>query len=387
MTRRRILIVGGSTRAAADSVRRAGWQPVCADLFADFDLRETAEVLPVSNYPESLPDDIKDVRADGWFYCGALENSPDVLERILANGDQYGPLLGADPAAVRCVRDPRWLAQVLINSGLPILEICDERKPPFPDGAWMQKPLASAGGRCVRIWDEIAATSSYAESHYFQRRVLGVGQSALLRVEAGRVECLGICQELEERTASRAPSRFTYCGSYGPVPSTHRSSDVLEQVTRIAQAVAERAPGLRGLMGLDFQWKDGIVWLVEVNPRYTASVEVLELAQGRSFLNSDCNRESSYSDAPRERPPSGTIVMKQILYANKELSVPDLRTYLPSTDSWGIPFMADIPIPGSQIDSGWPICTVLAGGETLDEVTTCLNERLAIVRAALDRVE
>ena len=68
MTQQRILIIGGSTRAAADSVRRAGWIPICADLFADLDLRSTVEVIPVQHYPSSLPEDVAHVKADGWFY-------------------------------------------------------------------------------------------------------------------------------------------------------------------------------------------------------------------------------------------------------------------------------------------------------------------------------
>ena len=41
-----------------------------------------------------------------------------------------------------------------------------------------------------------------------------------------------------------------------------------------------KAAGLRGLFGVDFVLRDGIPWPVEVNPRYTASVEVLEFAAG-----------------------------------------------------------------------------------------------------------
>src|SRR5262249_25634739 len=42
--------------------------------------------------------------------------------------------------------------------------------------------------------------------------------------------------------------------------------------------------GLRGLFGVDFVLEGGRPWVVEVNPRYTASVEILELAGHRSFL-------------------------------------------------------------------------------------------------------
>src|SRR5579872_5164411 len=102
---RRILIVGGSTRAAADSVRRAGWQPVCADLFADLDLRQTAELVPVRHYPESLPEDLAQVHAGGWFYCGALENQPKILRAIRANAKSIGPLLGTSPEALESIRN------------------------------------------------------------------------------------------------------------------------------------------------------------------------------------------------------------------------------------------------------------------------------------------
>ena len=47
----RLMIFGASTRAAAQSAVRAGFRPVCADHFADQDLYELAEVLPLSRYP------------------------------------------------------------------------------------------------------------------------------------------------------------------------------------------------------------------------------------------------------------------------------------------------------------------------------------------------
>ena len=57
MALRRILIVGGSTRAAADSVRRAGWEPICADCFADLDLdADDAYALARNSFDASFVD-------------------------------------------------------------------------------------------------------------------------------------------------------------------------------------------------------------------------------------------------------------------------------------------------------------------------------------------
>ena len=151
MPSRRILIVGGSTRAAADSVRRAGWEPVCADLFADLDLRMTAEVIPIRKYPDSLPEDVAHIRADGWFYCGALENHPEILERMLTADAAYGPLLGTSPDSLKLVRNPDWLAETLRRTGMNALEIASQSSAPEPNGSWLQKPLAKSPQRNERF--------------------------------------------------------------------------------------------------------------------------------------------------------------------------------------------------------------------------------------------
>ena len=153
-------------------VERAG-NPSCADLFADYDLQKHAEVIPVRNYPDSLPDDLADVRAEAWFYCGALENRPDILEQLVERHHQLGPLLGSAPDAVRRVRDPDWLARTLRAADVPVLDVIGEHAPPNPDGTWIQKPVASAGGRGVRIWDQVAAADRFCEHHFFQKARIG----------------------------------------------------------------------------------------------------------------------------------------------------------------------------------------------------------------------
>src|SRR5207249_9264748 len=65
---------------------------------------------------------------------------------------------------------------------------------------------------------------------------------------------------------------FHYCGSIGPLPL---SESLWRKFWRIGTVLA-KAFRLRGLFGVDCVLRDGIPWPVEVNPRYPASVEVLE---------------------------------------------------------------------------------------------------------------
>ena len=97
-----LIILGASTRAAAMSARRAGWTPWCADLFADLDLERIATVrkIPADEYPDGLLDALHDAPPGPVMYTGALENRPDLIERI----DRR--IFGNSAEVVRRVRTP-----------------------------------------------------------------------------------------------------------------------------------------------------------------------------------------------------------------------------------------------------------------------------------------
>ncbi len=353
----------------------------------------TAEVIPVQNYPNSLPDDVARVRADGWFYCGALENSPKILERILKKRSFIGPLLGTAPEGLKALRSPEWLAKTLTAAGLKALSLRNQLLPPEPDGTWLQKPLASAGGRMIRVWDKTAVELPFPEPHYFQRIATGVGGSVIFQVESGNVEWFGSTRELESPLQSAPPTKFSYCGSFGPLNDL--PIVVVAKLKTMIQAFADNAPSVKGIVGLDFRFDGDEVWLVEVNPRYTASIEVLELALGRSLLNpmsmagmsGSFSATSSGTLTPKfnlSRQPNqqnqiqSRIVAKQILYASEFLVAPDLRRFVRSSDPWVIPLMADIPLPGTVIERGWPICTVIGSGKNQEDLESTMRDRLSI---------
>ena len=406
MPPRRILIIGGSTRAAANSVRRASWEPVCADLFADFDLKMTAETISVRDYPESLPEDLAAVRADGWMYCGALENHPEILTRISHCNPSLGPLLGTSPDALIPLRDPHWIKRTLQGAGVSCLDVTGQDSPPPADGRWLQKPLASAGGRLIRVWNQLAAKTPFSEPHYFQRLAAGVELSALFLFDEGKLrEWLGATWGLGTASSSNAPAPFAYCGSCGPAADLPNS--VVNAITVTAQAIGQKTPGLNGLVGFDFVLEEDRIWLVEINPRYTASVEVLELASRRSFLNPSQAAPPFGSIAVAETPvseqegaaeslPDGMtspqlplvttplrIVAKQILYASRTIEAPDLREHFRSNDPWVVPSVADIPQVATSIQAGWPICTVMAAGPDFPSVQAKLKSQLSLIEAKI----
>ena len=385
---RRVLIVGGSTRAAAWSAVRAGWTPICADLFADLDTRQIAEIVPVRDFPASLPEDVASVQADGWFYTGGLENQPDIIEQMMRPEAPYGPLWGTPPTALRLVRDPFWLAETLRAAGLPALDVLPESSPPPANGTWLQKPLASAGGRAIRVWNQAAAALDFGEPHYFQRRAAGDSCSAVFHAKNGCVEWLGATRQLINFGASCAAVPFAYCGSFGPIDQPggpmSLSSKSRNTVNWLAKALA-RASNLHGLFGIDFILNRDGVWVTELNPRYTASMEVLELARRQSLLA--VPTESGFKrplDSPTQEDTwaKGPVefVAKAILYARHSFAAPDLTHLMHGESCCHLPHVADVPAPGTVMAAGWPICTVFATGHSPHECFHTLETRCNSVR-------
>jgi predicted ATP-grasp superfamily ATP-dependent carboligase len=90
-----------------------------------------------------------------------------------------------------------------------------------------------------------------------------------------------------------------------------------------------------------------LVWPIEINPRYTAGMEVLERSTG------------CWAFGTGEAPPENRrrFQGKAYVFATRALAAGDLSRAL------GPQRVADIPEPGEPLPRGAPICTVLAWGD------------------------
>ncbi|MEX0718835.1 MAG: ATP-grasp domain-containing protein [Planctomycetaceae bacterium] len=383
MTRHhRILILGGSVRAAAESARRAGMSPICADVFADLDLRAAAErVLPVEDLEDDLIRAAREAPPCPWMYTGALENRPQIVEAISATR----PLWGNGPDALAAVRDPFRLKTILDEAGLPALGLRNDGDPPPDDDGheWVWKPHDGAAGRGIRRLSDKHDPREHAdEPGYFQEFATGTAISAVHIADRDGTLFVGTSRQLVGIDALGA-SRFGYCGSIGPLELSAEMSDTIR---RIGEAIAADC-GLRGVFGCDFIVSGGRPLLVEVNPRYPASFEIFERARSEALLAAhrtafDESRPQARGQRPAGHPPTppARIIAKAILYAPRAIDVPDLSRFPMAASVWDLPYVADRPAAGTHVAKGHPVCTVLAEGCDEDECAVRLAERVAAVR-------
>ena len=140
--------------------------------------------------------------------------------------------------------------------------------------------------------------------------------------------------------------------------------------------------GLLGVFGVDFILRDDIPWVVEVNPRPTSALEVLELAGGDSILGRHLN---AFEVGPHPKPPEWNasrmrMVGKATVFAPEDLIVPNASWPASHPGPWSsAPAVADLPRPGAEIPSGGPVFTVFAYDRTLGACRRTLRHRVRTI--------
>ena len=356
------LLIGGSVRAAAWSARRAGLRPLCLDLFADSDLRLLADCqrIAVDDYPARLPDLLLEAPPGPVVYTGGLENHPTVIERIA----RQRPVWGNDAAALRQIRDPFRIRDWLWTEDLPALMISQV---PLSVPS-LRKPLRGSGGQHIRATQ---GSDTAVAGYCFQEFRDGLPCAAIFNALPEATMLLGITRQLVGTDWLNARP-FHYAGSVGPIDIGDTARAIL---CRLADVLHRRC-GLRGLFGIDFILADDVPWLVEVNPRYTASVEVLERSLGIAALAQHCQAFTGVAVDESGGSPPYRVHGKAILFAPRMLTVP--------TDAWpDRECLADIPHSGETIEAGWPIVTVLADSSSAEECIEQLRQRTRQLKEAL----
>jgi predicted ATP-grasp superfamily ATP-dependent carboligase len=388
-----LLIVGASVRAAAQSAWNAGCQPLAADMFADLDLRRLTGARPVPNYPAGLVSRCRQLAAGSWIYTGALENHPRLLDQLAAER----PLLGNPSGVLRRIRDPWQLASAARRAGWqsPHLrhlhkgaaDTLRTRSVPsaIPSRSdWLCKPFRSAGGGQIH-WhpaDESppASDSRISSRWYLQEYVSGCNNSASFVAAGGQAVLLGTTRQLVGCRWLGA-SGFQYCGNIGPLPLDDREEAALVCLGNTLACEFN----LVGLFGVDYVTSGKSRYLIEVNPRYTASMEVLERSAHFAFVGAHVRACQSGILPERVWKPAGPPWGKAIVYARGPLRVSRpffawaLRTLQPPRHCR----VADIPNCGHWIPRGYPVTTVLASGSDEPSVLRRLKRRVAAVQRLL----
>jgi predicted ATP-grasp superfamily ATP-dependent carboligase len=218
----------------------------------------------------------------------------------------------------------------------------------------MVKPLRSGGGQRVRRW----SGGRLPRTAYLQEYIDGVPGSVVFVAARGQVVPLGVSRQLIGDPAFGAQGH-RYCGNVLATagdPQFPGGPALVDRACALARATAEEF-GLDGVNGVDFIARATTPWPVEVNPRWSASMELVEQRFGLSVFGAHaaaCARRAlprfDLHTASHREGATG----KAIVFARRAVVVGDTRGWL------GDPTVRDVPRPGERVAAGQPVCTVLA---------------------------
>ena len=364
MTGQTILIAAFSGRALAESARRAGYLPLVVDAFGDMDTRAAADLY--AGLPSAIRNgfEAKTLFAalDGLVDCApsppvgiVLGSGFEDRPKLIASLDARYRLLGSKADIVRQVKDPAGffplLKQLRIAHPETVLTPPDERQ------GWIAKRIGGAGGAHIR---DLENFSKSPQKHYFQRRIDGTPMSVFAVASKG-----GVALELSRQwtaPSKRKPYR------YGGAVIVEYSETAAEDAMVSAAATLIELLDPVGLVSFDFIVQDDRAYLLEMNPRPGATLDIFDDIRGNLFRAhvEACSGRELWQE--RDLPTAQSRA-SAILYADRgsltagEIDWPD--------------WTADRPAPGTAIPAEQPIATVFADGTSADEAERLARDRLS----------
>jgi predicted ATP-grasp superfamily ATP-dependent carboligase len=211
---------------------------------------------------------------------------------------------------------------------------------------------------------------------YLQERMDGIPGSVIFAASNHGATVLGVSRQLVG-DAGFGAGGFRYCGSLIGHPSVALFPDqarLLDQATQVAAAVSQEF-GLQGLNGIDFVARNGVPYPIEVNPRYSASMELVERSTRFSLFGA--HLRACLGQTVESPGPITGLYGKAIVFARR-------HTIIGDTGAWiQLGSLADLPHSGERIRRGRPICTVFATAPGLAGCLRTLKRRAESVYRAV----
>ncbi len=316
------LIVATSGRMLAQAAQREGFDVWVIDCFADVDtVRYAKKVirvnsLSIENLTVALCElESKNDEVIGVVYGSGFETCVESLY-FLANRFE---MAGNSPAIFEQVQNKRSFFAALAIFKIPYPETHFDC--PAKQKNWLSKPLKGQGG---------AGINSQIDNIYWQRFCDGQAGSVLFLATGKRAEIIGFHTQSTH-------GDFLFSGISNHSDLTHA------QKTQI-QSWLQKLVGhfdLRGLNSLDFMLAEKGCFVLEINPRPSASMQLydLPLFNAHLTLETEWNRVSDFS-------------AYQIFYAPRSLIIPRHFHWLENCH--------DLPHAGAIIRKNQPICSIIA---------------------------
>lgn len=335
-----LAVISQSARIYAHFAHQAGLNPDVVDAFADVDTLACANrwlqcnALTSGWNPadfQTLTDCLDTWQTDTLVIGSGFEHALPQYAWLY----QHYTLAGNAPQVVDQLKDPFWLAHTCASLGIAFPEV---RQAAPAAGRWLVKQQGGCGGGHIKDWQPGMVVP---ENAYYQAWQAGISVGALFVGNGEHCRLVGVHQLHE------AVGNYAYAGA-----SRLLDTSLDQAMQALADHLMQAVP-LQGIFSVDARWYAGRLYLLEVNPRLSASMRLYAGVPLMQAHLAGCRQQA----LPVLNVPVYSA-SHRILYAGQRLDVSGL-----AMPDW----LEDRP-QGGIIEAGQPVCSLYAQGENMFEV-------------------
>ncbi|MDX1914505.1 MAG: ATP-grasp domain-containing protein [Methylophilus sp.] len=353
-----IVIAAISSRPYVKAATEAGFEVIAIDMFADRDTQNLAKkVYQVGLHEnqfdlEALLDVLDEVSVHqplGFCYGSGFERHPEHLAQIEA----VMPVFGNRVEAIQSCKNPQSFFKLCDALSIAYPEV-SHAKPVNHEG-WLRKQIGGCGGSHVSALD--VCFDEETQGIYYQRHQSGIAIACLFLVCEQAVRVIGFH---EQWVSQQAPFPYQYGGAVSHITLDDWVKSEMESFVK----AAAKTWGLVGLNSCDAILADDKLYMLEINPRLSASVDLYTPVVGNLFA---AHVAASKKETVGDLVISTTAKAHHVYYAQHEMLI---------TESFNWPhWVCDIPEVGQRIEKNRPLCTVIAQAETATQAKQLVQNR------------
>jgi methenyltetrahydromethanopterin cyclohydrolase len=352
---KKLLIIANSARMLAQATRNAKLLPFVIDCYGDQDTQKLSEYYQqvTSLSIVDLSPVIAQFKQHGishLIYGSGFESHPNSL-KFLA---QHFEILGNSPEIFLALQNKHDFFQNLQNLHITFPQISFTA--PKNNANWLIKPQHSQGGLNIAHLSNVS-TQNLTQNNdiYYQRYLAGKALSVLFLANGTQARVIGFNQQW---TVELNQQPFVFAGIVNHAElSLTQQQTLTNWVEKLTAAYS-----LRGLNSLDFMLVENTCYVLEINPRPPASMQLYEedlLSAHLLSINGGSIKKN------KNQTKTKFYKAYQILYAPQKIQITAQTQWLKDC--------VDIPAPGAIISKDQPLCSIIASGKNLNHVLSALR--------------
>ncbi len=365
----KIIIAAIACRPYVEAAIACGYAVVAIDAFADAEVSAIAKSsyqLEFSHGQLNMHQLIQVISSldlnqfVGFCYGSGFEKEPEILTKINA----LLPVIGNLEQVVSRCKEPDVF-----------FTLCEQLQVPYPkvmysqprntDG-WLQKEIGASGGGHIQLADLQVSLGQKSQEYpvYYQQFQQGQPVSCLFIAsnDNRQQRCVQVIGFNEQFINPCDDAPFRYGGAVSHIGISDEAKARFEQyVGQLSEAI-----GLVGLNSCDAICDGDSIYVLEINPRLSATVDLYE----------NCQLFEKHIAAVKGKAVECEQVCQKshaqlVIYAECSVTIKDDIIW----PSW----IYDRPKAGSFLDEGMPVCTVVAEAETAEQAKRLVNERAVAI--------